>query len=92
MGADHLDARMGLETLIVHAVRPQMKSDRVAYTQTIIPDDQAMQEPCTARTICYTPLMAASIICNLVKRFVCNEPLPQKIILDLVTLTMLVLS
>jgi molybdopterin/thiamine biosynthesis adenylyltransferase len=85
----YLDARMGLETLIVHAVRPQIKADRVEYTRSLVPDDQALQEPCTARTICYTPLMAGSIVCSLVKRYVCDESVPARIVLDLATLTLL---
>ncbi len=85
----YVDARMGLETLVVHTVRPQIRDDRVRYSQSIVPDDQAFQERCTARTICYTPLMAASVVCNLVKRFVNDEMLPNKIVLDLATLTLL---
>lgn len=85
----YIDARMGLETLIVHTVRPQIKTERVEYTHSIISDDQALQEPCTARTICYTPLMAASVICSLVKRYVCDEMIPARIVLDLATITVL---
>ena len=85
----YLDARMGLETLIVHAVRPQIKAERVEYTRTIVPDDQALQEPCTTRTICYTPLIAASVVCNLVKRIVNEEQLPHRGILDLATWTLI---
>ncbi len=85
----YLDARMGLETLIVHAVRPQIKTERVEYTRSIVPDDQVLQEPCTARTICYTPLMAGSVICSLVKRYICDEMIPARIVLDLATFTMM---
>ena len=85
----YIDARMGLETLIVHTVRPQIREDRVRYSQTIIPDDQAHQEPCTARTICYTPLMAASVVCNLVKRFVGEEGVLTQVVLDLTTMTLI---
>ncbi|MBK6912106.1 MAG: ThiF family adenylyltransferase [bacterium] len=85
----YIDARMGLETMVVHTVRPPIKSDRVAYTSSLVPDDQALQEPCTARTICYTPLMAASVVCNLVKRFVNEEQLPHRVILDLATWTLI---
>jgi len=85
----YLDARMGLETMIVHSVRPQIKADRVAYTSTLVPDDQAHQEPCTARTICYTPLMAASVVCNLVKRFVSEEGVLKQVVLDLTTMTLI---
>lgn len=84
-----IDARMGLETLVVWTVRPQVREDRVAYSQSLVPDDQALQEPCTARTICYTPLMAASIVCNLVKRFVNDEDMPRRIVLDLATFTLM---
>lgn len=84
-----LDARMGLETLVVWMVRPQVREDRVAYSQSLVPDDQALQEPCTARTICYTPLMAASIVCNLVKRFVNEKDMPRRIVLDLATWTLM---
>ena len=85
----YLDARTGLETLIVHVVRPQIKADRVDYTRSLVPDDQALQEPCTARTICYTPLMATSVICSLVKRYACDEAIPSRIVLDLATMTLL---
>ncbi len=85
----YIDARMGLETLVVHAVRPQIREDRVRYSQSIIPDDHAFQEPCTARTICYTPLMAASVVCNLVKRFVNQEHVPNQVTLDLATYTLI---
>jgi len=85
----YLDARMGLDTLMVYAIRPQIREDRVAYSQSLVPDDQALQEPCTARTVCYTPLMASSIICNLVKRYCNDEELPRRVILDLATFTLL---
>jgi hypothetical protein len=86
----YLDARMGLETLMVYAVRPQIREDRVLYSQSLVPDDQTLQEPCTARTVCYTPLMAASILCNQVKRFVNDEEMPRRIVLDLATFTLMV--
>ena len=85
----YLDARMGLETLVVYAVRPQIKEDRVLYSESLCTDAEALQEPCTARTICYTPLMAASVLCNLVKRFVNNEEMPRRVILDLTTFTLM---
>ena len=85
-----IDARMGLETLVVWTVRPQVREDRVAYSQSLVPDDQTLQEPCTARTVCYTPLMASSILCSLVKRFVNVEEMPRRVILDLVTFTLMV--
>ena len=86
----YLDARMGLETLVVYAIRPQVREDRVVYSQSLVPDDQTLQEPCTARTVCYTPLMAAAVLCNLVKRYVNDEDMPRRVILDLATFTLMV--
>ncbi|NQU06670.1 MAG: ThiF family adenylyltransferase [Calditrichaeota bacterium] len=80
-----IDARMGLETLIVHAVRPQVREDRIRYSQSLHSDADSLQENCTSRTICYTPLMASAVICNLVKRYVNHEQLPCQILMDLVT-------
>jgi tRNA A37 threonylcarbamoyladenosine dehydratase len=34
----YIDARMGLETLDVHVVRPQIKADRVRYTASLCSD------------------------------------------------------
>lgn len=85
----YIDSRMALDTMDIYIVRPQVKADRVSYSQTLVSDDQTLQEPCTARTICYTPLMAASIICSLVKRYVNEEQLPHRVILDLATWTLI---
>ena len=85
----YLDARMGLEVLTVHALNPQNRSERQDYVQTLCDDSEALQEPCTARTIAYTPLMAASILCSFVKRYVNAAPIPRLTILDLVTLTLM---
>jgi molybdopterin-synthase adenylyltransferase len=85
----YIDARMGLEVLDLHVVRPQIKADRVRYTASLCSDAEALQERCTARSVCYTPLMAASVICGLVKRLVNDEQLPSRVILDLATYTLL---
>ncbi len=85
----YIDARMGLETLAVHSVRPYIQQDTLGYAKTLHSDSTAFQEPCTARTICYTPLMAASLICNVIKRYVNDEQLHRQVILDLVTMTLM---
>ncbi|MCB9367509.1 MAG: ThiF family adenylyltransferase [Calditrichaeota bacterium] len=85
----YIDSRMALNTMDIHIANPQIREERVAYSRTIVSDDQTLQEPCTARTVCYTPLMAASVVCNLVKRYVNNEQLPHRVILDLATWTLI---
>jgi len=80
---------MGLNTLVVHTTRNYVKSDRVDYTTTLYSDQEALNEPCTARTVCYTPLMAASIVCSHVKRYINGEMIPRRVILDLATHTLI---
>jgi len=81
----YIDARMGLETLIVHAVRRSSRN----YTKSLHSDTDGLQEPCTAQTICYTPLMASAVICNLVKRYANSEDIPEQIVMDMTTYTTL---
>jgi len=81
----YIDARMGLETLIVYAVRRSSRE----YAKSLHSDTAGLQEQCTARTICYTPLMASAVICNLVKRYVNNEDIPEQIVMDMTTYTTL---
>jgi hypothetical protein len=80
-----IDSRMGMETLIVHSVRRTSRD----YAKSLHSDSDGLQEPCTARTICYTPLMASAVICNLVKRYVNNEDIPEQIVMDMKTYTTL---
>ena len=86
----YIDARMGLETCIVHSVHAVDSNLRKQYAKSLHSDSEGIDEPCTARTICYTPLMAASLICNLVKRYVNDEPLYSQIVMDLVTMTVMI--
>jgi hypothetical protein len=85
----YIDSRMALQTLVVYSVRPGFREDRVAYSQTIVPDADTLQEPCTNRSIGYTGMMAAAVICNLVKRYVNDESLPFRTVLDLATFTIM---
>lgn len=84
-----IDARMGFETLMVWAIKPQVKEDRIAYSQSLYSDEEALQESCTRRAIAYTPALAAAVICNLVKRYVNAEELSRQVIIDLTTWSIL---
>ena len=85
----YVDSRMALQTLVVYAVRPGIREDRVAYSQTLVPDSETIQEPCTNRSIGFTAMMAGSILTSLVKRYANDESIPQRIVLDLATFTMM---
>lgn len=83
-----LDSRMALETAIVYALNPNDPEQAHRYEQTLH-EGGLMQEACTARTICYTPMLAASMICHAVKNFVNGEDTPFQAILDLATMNMI---
>jgi hypothetical protein len=85
----YIDTRMGLETLWVFALNPIILKERVVYAKSLYSNVSALQEPCTGRTICYTPLMASAVICNLVKRYVSGEGIPAQIVMNLATYTTL---
>lgn len=85
----YVDCRMGLQVLDIHIVRNFVKSDRIRYNETLFPDAEALQEPCTARSIAFAPFACAGIVASIVKRYVCDEELPGRVVLDLATLTLL---
>ncbi len=87
----YIDARMGLQTLVVWSVKPLVKAEKAAYSRPMCADSFALQERCTARTICFTPLMAASVICRQAKAYLIQEQIPQQVVLDLATYTMMTL-
>jgi hypothetical protein len=86
----YVDSRMALQTLVIHSVRPGIREDRVAYSQTLVPDSETLQEPCTNRSIGFTAMVAGSILTSLVKRYVNDEQIPSRIVLDLATFTLMV--
>ena len=85
----YVDSRMALQTLVVCCVRPGIREDRVAYSQTLVPDSETIQEPCTNRSIGFTAMMAGSILTSIVKRYVNDEAIPGRIILDFATFTLI---
>ncbi|HEY3295396.1 MAG TPA: ThiF family adenylyltransferase [bacterium] len=85
----YLDARMGLDTLIVYTLHPQVREERSRYWDSLHTDGDSLSEPCTARSVCYTPLMAVAVICNMVKRYVNDEAVPGRVVVDLATYTMM---
>lgn len=84
----YIDSRMGLETLIVRTVSPNGdKKLRMKYGGSITSDDDAVQEPCTARSISYTPMLCGAVIGSMVKKVVNGEELPRCVMSDLVGYT-----
>jgi len=66
-----IDVRTRAELVHVYSVTPK---NHVRYLETLDIDNQ--EEPCTARNIIYTVLYSASIVCNHVKKFIQEQPIP----------------
>lgn len=75
-----IDARMGSETLRVYAIDIGNPMDVDFYNKSLYPDEEAVQEPCTARGIIYTSMFAGAHIANIVKRLARLQPVKRETI------------
>ncbi len=82
----YIDARMGAEVCRIYTVRPVDPDDVRLYEATLYSDDEAEDEPCTARSIIYNVLPVAGLVANQVKKYVKGELLSREIVMDLKTL------
>lgn len=82
----YIDGRMALSIADVVVVKPGNNESRERYVATLVTDDQALQAPCTARSICYAPAACAGLICNVVARHVSGRELPDRVVFDYATL------
>lgn len=78
-----LDPRMGGLVFTILSNFPFTKHD---YEKTLYTDAEAVQEPCTGRSICFNALGIASQLCNMVKKFDMGEKLPFKTDMDFVNI------
>ncbi len=85
----YIDARMGAEVCRIYSVNPVDPDDIRLYEDTLYTDEEASEEPCTARAIIYNVFSIAALIANQVKKCVKGEDLPKEIIFDLKTLVLM---
>lgn len=69
----YIDSRMSLESLELFVINPLNREDQKYYEDSIKDASDVVREPCTAKTVMYTPLAAASFIGSTVTRFVRGE-------------------
>lgn len=62
-----LDARMGAEQAMFFAMRPMDDGDREAYPKSLYSDQDAVQEPCTAKAVMYTAAMISGLVAKTAK-------------------------
>ena len=58
---------------LMYCIDPQNAEDRASYEKTLYTDDQAVQEPCTARATTYTAFLISGMICKAVKDHVTRQ-------------------
>lgn len=80
-----LDARMGGNVATLHAVRPNRPREARAYEASLHTPEEILDLPCSGRTICYTVLGIASLVCASVAAFLRGEELPLQRVLDYAT-------
>lgn len=69
-----IDPRMGAEQAACYVVRPSNEEDVTLYAKTQYNDNQAVQEPCTAKATAYTSLLLAGHVVKVVKDLVTGRP------------------
>ena len=78
----YLDSRMGAMVGAVYMVHPGSPIEEQAYRRTLHSQQEALQEPCTARSVIFTVLGISSIVAGIVRNHVVGETVPREIVQD----------
>lgn len=83
-----IDGRTGGETVQVFTIAPCQIEDVEFYEKHLFPDKEAVNLPCTERTIMYTGFIIAGLIGSQIKKWLNKEPYCQMLSFDLKTMTL----
>ena len=78
----YADSRMGAMVGQVLTVHPGSPIEEQAYRRTLHSQQEALQEPCTARSVIFTVLGIAAIVAGLVRAHVVGETIPHETVQD----------
>ena len=78
----YLDSRMGALVGQVLVVHPGSPIEEQAYRRTLHAQQDALQEPCTARSIIHTVLGISSLVSGVVHNHVVGEAVPREVVQD----------
>lgn len=84
----YLDARVAGEIGMLYTIRPCDLYAVRFYEQTLHPDEEAWDAPCTARSVIYGSLFTAALIARQIKSHALGESLDREIIFDLKNLVL----
>ena len=85
----YLDGRLGGEILELFTIRPFILKDIEIYEQSLFPDSEAAQLPCTARAVIHPALVIAGLVAAQITRWSRKERYFKKMTFDLKTMTFL---
>ena len=72
-----IDTRMGAETALMYVMNPHNLADVNAYKKTLYSNEDALQEPCTAKSTMYTATMLSGIAAKAIKNLICKQAYPR---------------
>jgi molybdopterin/thiamine biosynthesis adenylyltransferase len=78
-----IDCRMAAEYMEIYTANPLQAKECIAYEKTLISNEDATPDPCGARGIIYTSLIAGGKIAHLVKKIQLGEEIPAEITEDI---------
>ena len=78
----YVDARMGAMVGQVLAVHPGSPVEEHAYRRTLHSQQEALQEPCTARSVIFTVLGISALVAGVVRAHVVGDPVPREMVQD----------
>ncbi|MCD6162971.1 MAG: ThiF family adenylyltransferase [candidate division Zixibacteria bacterium] len=84
-----IDPRMAAQVIQVYSVKPGVPNGSKAYEATLIDDSETLEERCTARSIIYSVLPLAGLVCRQVAAYANDDWIEPVITLDLKTLTLI---
>jgi len=78
----YIDSRMGAMVGQVLTVHPGSPIEEQAYRRTLHSQREALQEPCTARSVVFTVLGISALVAGIVRAHVVGEPVPRGTVQD----------
>ena len=80
---------MGAEVCRILTVNPFDPDDVKWYEKTLFSDEEASEEPCTAKSVIYNTFTIAGFIASQVKKFARAQPFAREITFDLKNLILI---
>ncbi len=80
----YIDGRMGAQTLRIYVIDRLSGADILHYENSLYSDDEALDEPCTARGIVFTSMFAGAHIANIVKQIAVGPQQPPRELIHMI--------